>query len=180
MSRPLLPAISLEEIQTRQGRMSAHPLYDTWRGMLERCSNIKSKAYSRYGGKGIKIFYGWTDKTRHPLHKRWSKGFCCFLEYIENNLGSKPESFSLDRIDPKGDYQPGNLRWANASLQKKNQKVTNRTGYKYVYSISGSEKWQGEYKHGQKRTYVGSFETKEQAYLAVLAHRLETMWPKNL
>lgn len=180
MSRPVLVAISLAEIQNRQGRMSEHPLYDTWRGMLERCNNINSKAYLRYGGKGVKVFLPWTEKARHSQHKRWSKGFCCFLEYVENILGPKPSGFSLDRIDSNGDYQPENLRWADASLQKKNQKVTNSTGYKYVYPVSGSSKWQGEYKNGKSRIYVGSFKTKEQAYLAVLAHRLETMWPTHL
>lgn len=180
MSRPLLPAISLIDMQLRQGRMSEHPLYDTWRGILERCLNVNAKAYLRYGKKGIKVFPAWTEKTRHPFYKRWSKGFCCFLEYIENILGAKALGFSLDRIDSNGHYEPKNLRWANASQQKKNQKNFNCTGYKYVYAISKSRKWQGEYKDGEKRVYVGSFKTKEQAYAEVLAHRLETMWLKNL
>jgi hypothetical protein len=180
MPKPRLLFISLFEIQCRKGRMSEHLLYDTWRGMLERCTNKKSKAYIRYGNKGIKVYKEWTNKERHPVHKRWSKGFCSFLEYVELHLGFKPESFSLDRIDSTQDYAPGNLRWANASLQKKNQKIKNKTGYKYVYPISGSSKWQGEYKQGKERIYVGAFNTKEEAHLAVLAHRLEQMWPKNL
>lgn len=178
MAKPLLPNVSLKAIQNRQGRMSKHVLYDTWRGMLERCFNVNSPAYVRYGGKGIRVHIEWRDKTRHPIHKRWSKGFCCFLEYVETDLGAKPQGFSLDRIDCNKNYEPGNLRWADSSLQKKNQKVKNLTGYKYVYPITGATSWQGEYKIGKQRVYVGAFKTKQEAYYAVLAHRLETMWPK--
>tara|TARA_R110000772_G_scaffold81005_1_gene172447 strand:- start:156 stop:698 length:543 start_codon:yes stop_codon:yes gene_type:complete len=180
MSRPLLLAVSLEEIQNRQGRMSEHVLYNTWRGMKERCLSVSCIAHKRYGGKGINIHQDWIDKTRHFKHKRWSRGFCLFLDYIEKNLGPKPLGFSLDRINGNYDYAPNNLRWADPSLQKKNQTVKNRTGYKYVYAVTGSSKWQAEYKNGKERIHLGYFITKEKAYSEALAHRLETLWPKNL
>jgi hypothetical protein len=96
------------------------------------------------------------------------------------HLGEKQIVFSLDRIDSTKGYEPGNLRWADASLQKKNQTVQNKTGFKYVYPVSGSTKWQAEYKIGKKRIYVGVFETKNEAYFAALASRLELIWPVNL
>ncbi|NBU70237.1 MAG: hypothetical protein EBS53_02105 [Bacteroidetes bacterium] len=160
--------------------MSTHVLYNTWRGIKERCCSIHASVYSRYGGKGISVYLPWLDKTRHPVHKRWSRGFCLFLEYVEIFLGPKEAGFSLDRIDPLGNYEPGNLRWANASLQKKNQKNKNTSGYKYVYSVHNSGNWQAEYKNGNERIYVGCFKTKQKAYAEALAHRLETIWPKNL
>jgi hypothetical protein len=180
MPKPLLLEISLAEISTRAGSMHKHVLYNTWRGMIERCCSSTAKSYSRYGGKGISVYIPWQDKSRHPIHKRWSNGFCLFLEYIKNNLGPRQKGFSLDRIDCAGNYEPGNLRWADASLQKKNQKIKNTTGYKYVYSVSGSTSWQAEYKYGKQRIYVGCFSTKEKAYAEALAHRLETFWPKDL
>jgi len=180
MPRPLLPAVSLEQIKNRSGRMSNHVLYNTWRGMIERCSFDSAHTYSRYGGKGINVFCDWSNKDRHPKHKRWSHGFCLFLDYVENNLGPKAEGFSLDRINGDKGYVPGNLRWADASLQKKNQKIKNTTGYKYVYPVTGSTKWQAEYKKGKERIYLGCFKTKEKAYFEALAHRLESMWPKDL
>lgn len=180
MPKPLLPFVSLEQIKNRTGRMSEHILYNTWRGMIERCASVNSVAYCRYGGKGINVFDGWQNKKRHSEHKRWSVGFCLFLEYIENHLGAKPEGYSLDRIKGNQGYVPGNLRWADSSLQKKNQSVKNSTGYKYVYPVAKSNKWQAEYKNGKERVYLGCFDTKERAYFEVLAHRLESLWPKNL
>jgi hypothetical protein len=180
MSKPLLLAVSIEQIQIRHGRMSEHVLYNTWRGMKERCLSANSITYKRYGGKGINVYYDWLDKTRHPKHKRWSRGFCLFLDYVEKNLGPKPLGFSLDRINGNLGYAPGNLRWADPSLQKKNQIVKNLTGYKYVYAVKGSTKWQAEYKNGKKRVYLGCFVTKEKAYFEALAHRLETLWPNSL
>jgi hypothetical protein len=180
MAKPKLSLVTLEEIKKRSGRMSEHPLYDTWRGMLERCCKPNASSYARYGAKGITVFTPWLDKARHLKHKRWSKGFCLFLDYAEIFLGERPKGHSLDRINTHFGYEPQNLRWADASLQKKNQKVKNKTGYKYVYSVSGSSKWQAEYKFKDKRIYVGVFESKEQAYFEALAHRLESMWPKNL
>lgn len=180
MGRPILSSVSIEEIQNREGRMSRHPLYNTWRGMLERCYSVNSPTYSRYGAQGITVFKDWTQKCRHPEIKRWCLGFCLFLEYIEKHLGPKKAGESLDRIYSTGNYEPGNLRWADASLQKKNQKIKNKTGFKYVYAVSGSTKWQAEYKLGNKRIYVGVFQTKEIAYFEALASRLENNWIKNL
>ena len=176
MPKPLLYMVSLEQIKNRSGRMSEHVLYNTWRGMIERCVSTNSSAYSRYGGKGINVFHEWQNKNRHPIHKRWSHGFCLFLDYVENTLGPKPKSFSLDRINGSQGYMPGNLRWADPSLQKKNQKVQNTTGYKYVYPVTGSSKRQAEYKNGKQRVYLGCFDSKEKAYFEALAHRLECLW----
>jgi hypothetical protein len=180
MPKPLLLSVSKEQLEKRSGRMVEHPLYNTWRGMLERCNSVTSKTYLRYGKNGITVFDAWQSKKRHKTHKRWSLGFCLFLDYIQNTLGPKPKGFSLDRINNKKGYIPGNLRWADASLQKKNQLTKNFAGYKYVYPIKGSKKWQVEYKIGKKRIYVGSFDTKEKAYFEALAHRLEFLWIKDL
>lgn len=176
MGRPKLEVISIQEIKSRAGSMHKHPLYNTWRGMLERCHSPNAQTYSHYGAKGISVFEGWRNKSRHPEIKRWSLGFCSFLDYVEVELGEKPEGYSLDRINTNEGYAPGNLRWADASLQKKNQKNKNKTGFKYVYPVTGSSCWQAEYKLGKKRIYVGVFKTKKQAYYEALASRLEHNW----
>jgi hypothetical protein len=176
MGRPKLELISIEQIKSRVGSMHRHPLYNTWRGMLERCHSPNAQTYSRYGAKGIFVFEEWRNKSRHPEIKRWSLGFCLFLDYVGIELGEKPEGHSLDRINTKEGYVPGNLRWADASLQKKNQKVKNKTGFKYVYETKDPGRWSSDYKLGKKRIYVGVFKTKEQAYYEALASRLEHNW----
>ena len=35
--------------------MFSHPLYETWRNMIDRCHNEKSKSYNNYGGRGITV-----------------------------------------------------------------------------------------------------------------------------
>ena len=91
------------------GRKPRHWLYSTWSGIKQRCNNPNNKSYERYGGKGIK------------LYSEWDSNFELFKDYIESNLGQKEEGESLDRIDPLGNYEPGNIRWANATTQAYNK-----------------------------------------------------------
>jgi len=84
--------------------------YKTWDGIKERCYNEKCKSYPNYGGRGIKIYYRWKDDP------------AAFCEWLDRYLGPRPEGHSLDRINNDGDYEPRNLRWADASTQIKNQR----------------------------------------------------------
>jgi len=36
-------------------RMTSHPLYQIWRGILDRCENSRNNRYRRYGGRGIRV-----------------------------------------------------------------------------------------------------------------------------
>ena len=84
-----------------------HPLYRAWKGMRERCNYKKHKDYKSYGGRGIKVC------------ERWNNSFENFLE----DVGKKPEkSYSLDRIDFNGNYEPGNVRWADKKTQANNRR----------------------------------------------------------
>jgi len=44
------------------------------------------------------------------------------FEQFYNEVGPRPEGKSLDRIDPWGDYAPGNVRWATHKEQCNNRR----------------------------------------------------------
>ena len=96
-----------------------HPLYQTWLGMKQRCSNPNHKDYNNYGGRGISVC------------ERWKNDFGAFL----HDLGERPGSnYTLDRIDVDGNYEPGNVRWATHKTQ-----ATNKPNC-IILSLSGTSK----------------------------------------
>lgn len=91
----------------------SHGLYGTemhgiWRSMLARCQTPTHIGYAYYGGRGVKVCERWMDLTN-------------FIA----DMGHRPAGKSLDRINPDGDYEPGNCRWASVTEQNRNKR-TNR------------------------------------------------------
>lgn len=90
--------------------MSYTPEYMAYHNAKLRCTNPKAVNWPRYGGRGIQF------------------NFLCFEQFIAE-LGPKPsQKHSLDRINNDGHYEPGNVQWATASVQQKNQQRRNRGG----------------------------------------------------
>lgn len=79
-------------------------MYGAWAGMINRCHNPNNASFARYGGKGIVVC------------DRWRADFLNFLE----DMGERPDGMTLDRIDPYGNYDPGNCRWATLKEQRAN------------------------------------------------------------
>ena len=116
--------------------------YDTWLNMKQRCLNPKNPRWPQYGGKGIAIDTRWLD-------------FATFL----SDMGSRPAGRSLDRINPHGNYEPSNCRWATPKEQQRNMR-NNRLVTFQGQTLSVVE-W-AEKLHLNKST---------------LAHRLSRGWP---
>jgi hypothetical protein len=83
--------------------------YFTWVSMRFRCSNKNHVSYKYYGGRNISVC------------ERWNK----FSNFI-SDMGMKPDpSYSLDRINNDGNYEPNNCRWASAKEQAANRRPNN-------------------------------------------------------
>ena len=100
---------------SRRGNHSGS--YITWRGMVERTSNPNHKSYKFYGGRGIIVC------------DRWLSSFENFLQ----DMGNRPEGFTLDRIDPDGNYEPLNCRWADEETQRNNKRVVDKKTKKDIF-----------------------------------------------
>jgi len=83
------------------------PAYKAWVRMRDRCYNTKSWRYKYYGGKGVKISDDWQS-----------------FENFFRDMGQPAEGMSLDRIDPHGNYEFSNCRWATLQQQAANKTNT--------------------------------------------------------
>lgn len=89
------------------------PTYGSYRAMLARCNYPSSVRYYNYGGRGIRVCERWSD-------------FQAFLA----DMGDRPTGMTLDRIDPDGNYEPANCRWATPREQLLNQRRTKRVPFR--------------------------------------------------
>ena len=107
--------------------------------------------FHRYGGRGITIY------------PEWRHSFPTFLKYIEENLGPRPKSKSLDRYpNCDGNYEPGNLRWATPKEQNLNKHLRTRPDWGiFKHPRAGSYKVTFTNVHGVRvysRGYITALE----------------------
>jgi len=82
--------------------------YRAWAGAKSRCFSPSNPAHRHYGARGI------------TMCTRWQESFDAFLE----DMGECPyPSYSLDRINNDGNYEPGNCRWASSVVQSNNRRT---------------------------------------------------------
>jgi hypothetical protein len=88
--------------------LSGSPEYRSWCHLKERCTNPACKDWPDYGGRGIRVC------------AEWQNDFAAFYTHV----GPKPSpSHSIDRIDVNGNYEPGNVRWADPTTQRNNRRT---------------------------------------------------------
>lgn len=93
-------------------KCTRHGVYDrrtywVWRDMLRRCRDPKHRSFGKYGAAGVTVCERWTD-----------------VRAFVADMGERPPETTLDRIDPHGNYEPQNCRWATRLQQARNKRGT--------------------------------------------------------
>ena len=92
-----------------KGPSVLHPLeYGVWSMMLVRCTDPGHVAWHHYGGRGIRVCDAWKD-----------------FDTFRRDMGPrKDRTYSIERKDPDGNYEPSNCVWIKKHLQGRNRRGT--------------------------------------------------------
>jgi hypothetical protein len=132
--------------------------------MIKRCSDPKHKAYKNYGGRGVTVCEEWLDVRS-------------FIDWAESLW--KP-GLQIDRKDNDGGYSITNCQFTTAEVNVNNRRlIHNPTGFAGVGARHGRFTASIKSKRppcNGKTTYLGAFDTKEEAEVArnnfILKHGL--------
>lgn len=128
--------------------------YKVWCSVVNRTTRPTESTREWYFDKGIKV------------SPEWRASFTAFLE----DMGPCPENYTLDRIDPNGDYSKNNCRWASIDLQSINKGLfKNNTSGKTGVSLNQHGKYMAYIYRKGERIHLGSHDTYESAVAARLA-----------
>lgn len=127
-------------------------LYGLYRSMISRCFNNSRDSYKYYGGRGITVCERWLGEGGYNAFKQ--------------DMGVRPDGYSLDRIDPNGNYEPSNCRWASKETQAINKNIysSSKTGVKGITIDNG--KFVARIGINKTMLNLGTFSTIEEAIAA--------------
>lgn len=141
-------------INIRNGKhgYKKHRLYKTWHNMLNRCTNIKDKAYINYGERGITICERWLDVAN----------------FIEDMYPTYKEGLTIDRKENDKGYYKDNCRWVDRTIQARNTRLLrndNKSGFRGVSWDTRLKKWLSYITVNKKHIHLGLFTNAKEAAL---------------
>lgn len=105
---------TMKKIRTTHG-MTDTKLYNVWSGIKNRCFNQNTKEYKWYGKRGI------------TMCEEWKNDFLSFYTWAHSHGyidSAERGQYTIDRINPDGNYCPDNCRIAT-QLEQMNNVRTN-------------------------------------------------------
>ena len=101
--RPDLVKRNTKHNHARRGKLSK--TYVLWKAMIQRCTDLNSRDYISYGGRGITVCKHW----------------CTFINFLED-MGEIPSGYQIDRINNNGNYCKSNCRWVTSKVNSRNKR----------------------------------------------------------
>ena len=131
--------------------LRSNKFYQTWYGMLQRCTNTMRQDYKDYGARGITVCEEWLNVSN----------FVAWAEKTYPNL----EGYTLDRIDNDKGYSPENCTWSDKTTQAINQRIkkNNTSGYVGVTWEARVSKWMVQIMVNRKNKNLGYYQNIEEA-----------------
>ena len=97
---------------TKHGQSHSR-LNEVWKQMKKRCTNDRSREYRWYGAKGVTVCDEWMNSFENFRDWMLEHG------YDEN---APRGMYTIDRINPFGNYEPCNCRLVSMDVQLKNKR----------------------------------------------------------
>ena len=91
-----------------------NPLYNVYKGIINRCRYINCKDYHRYGGRGVKMEWNNFVEFKRDMGK----------SYLAHIKKYGKQNTSIDRIDTNKNYCKENCRWATTKQQSLNRRTS--------------------------------------------------------